>query len=276
MSRSIAGLLEIMARLRDPEKGCPWDRKQSFATIAPYTIEEAYEVAEAIHRGDMDELRDELGDLLFQVVFYAQMAREIGAFDFDDVVAGICEKMQRRHPHVFADAEIATAEAQTLAWERQKSTERKARAGDQPHSLLDGVATALPALMRSEKLQRRAARGGFDWPDVSGVIAKVQEELDEVTAELERGASKERVAEEIGDLLMACANLARKAGVDAEMALVAGNRKFERRFHGIEKRIAAQGQKMAELSLDELERHWQAVKSDERRQPPKGQDDIEQ
>jgi len=263
MSHSIEQLLEIMAQLRDPKKGCPWDRKQTFATIAPYTIEEAYEVAEAIHRGDMDELRDELGDLLFQVVFYAQMAKEANAFGFDDVVAAICEKMQRRHPHVFGEAEIVSAEAQTLAWEQQKSSERKEKAGDQEHSLLDGVADALPALMRSEKLQRRAARGGFDWPDVFGVIAKVQEELDEVTAELEQGASKERVTEEIGDLLMACANLARKAGVDAEMALVAGNRKFERRFRGIEERVAAREQEMTELSLDELEMHWQAIKADE-------------
>ncbi len=266
MSQSITQLLEIMAQLRDPETGCPWDRKQTFSTIAPYTIEEAYEVAEAINRGDMNELQDELGDLLFQVVFYAQMAKEEKAFDFDDVVAGICEKMRRRHPHVFGDAEIASAEAQTLAWEQQKSTERKAKAGGRPHSLLDGVASALPALMRSEKLQRRAARGGFDWPDVFGVLAKVREELDEVAVELEQRGSKERVAEEIGDLLMACANLARKAGVDAEMALVAGNRKFERRFQGIEKRIAEQNQTMTELSLDELELHWQAVKSDECRQ----------
>ncbi len=263
MSHSITALLEIMAQLRDPKRGCPWDQKQTFSTIAPYTIEEAYEVAEAINRGDMDELRDELGDLLFQVVFYAQMAKEIDAFGFDDVVAGICEKMRRRHPHVFADAQVVDAQAQTVAWEKQKSSERRAKAGDQPYSLLDGVANALPALMRSEKLQRRAARGGFDWPDVNGVLAKVREELDEVAAELEQGGSKERIAEEIGDLLMACANLARKTGVDAEMALVAGNRKFERRFHGIEKRIAEKGEKMTELSLDELELHWQAVKSDE-------------
>ncbi len=263
MSRPVAELLEIMARLRDPERGCPWDREQSFATLVPYTIEEAYEVAEAVERGDMEALRDELGDLLFQVVFHARIAGEIGAFDFDDVVTGLCEKMRRRHPHVFADAEITTAEAQALAWERQKAAERRARAGASSHSLLDGVATALPALMRSEKLQRRAARGGFDWPDATGVIAKVREELDEVAAELEQGGSRERVAEEIGDLLMACANLARKAGVDAEMALVAGNRKFERRFHRVEKRIAAEGRRMTELSLEELEAHWQAVKLEE-------------
>ena len=253
-------LLEIMARLRDPEKGCPWDRKQTHATIAPYTIEEAYEVADAIERGDMDELRDELGDLLFQVVFYAQMAKEAGDFDFNDVVEAICKKMRHRHPHVFGDAEVGSAEEQSQAWEQHKSVERREKADEERHSLLDGVTRALPALMRSEKLQRRAARGGFDWPDVSGVFAKIQEELDEVAVELESGESQERIADEIGDLLFACTNLARHAGVDAEMALAAGNRKFERRFRKVEERIAAQGQQMEELNLDELEAHWQAVK----------------
>ena len=253
-------LLEIMAHLRDPEKGCPWDRKQTFATIAPYTIEEAYEVADAIERGDMDELRDELGDLLFQVVFHAQMAREAGEFEFADVVEAICEKMRRRHPHVFGGAEAGSAEAQARAWERHKSAERQERAGGASPSLLDGVTQALPALVRSEKLQRRAARGGFDWPDVSGVFAKIHEELDEVAAELESGGSPERIADEIGDLLFACVNLARHAGVDAETALAAGNRKFERRFRGVEQRIAARGQRMEELGLEELESHWRAVK----------------
>lgn len=253
-------LLEIMARLRDPEGGCPWDRKQTFATIAPYTIEEAYEVADAIERGDMHELRDELGDLLFQVVFYAQMAREQGEFEFNDVVRAICDKMHRRHPHVFGEAEVGSAEEQRLAWEELKREERAAKAGDVPPSLLDGVAGALPALIRAEKLQKRAARAGFDWPDPSGVFAKVREELDEVAEELEQGVGHERLVEEVGDLLFACVNLARHAGVDAEMALATGNRKFERRFRAMEQRLAKENRQFADMELDEMEAHWQAVK----------------
>ncbi len=254
-------LLDIMARLRNPQTGCPWDCKQTFATIAPYTIEEAYEVADAIERGDMAELREELGDLLFQVVFYAQMAREAGEFEFDDVVCAICDKMRRRHPHVFGDMEVGSAEEQRLHWERHKSAERWSKAGEAPPSQLDGVARALPALLRAEKLQKRAARVGFDWPDVSGVLDKIQEELAEVSEELAQGVGHERLAEEVGDLLFACVNLARHAGVDAEMALAAGNRKFERRFRAMEARIAQQGATMEALDLDELESHWQAVKS---------------
>ncbi|VAX08037.1 Nucleoside triphosphate pyrophosphohydrolase MazG [hydrothermal vent metagenome] len=257
-------LLDIMACLREPDTGCPWDRKQTFATIAPYTIEEAYEVADAIERGDMDELREELGDLLFQVVFYAQMAKEIEAFEFADVVTAVCDKMRRRHPHVFGDVVIKCAEEQTRAWEQQKHIERQSKTEDKGHSLLDGVASAMPALMRAEKLQRRAARGGFDWPDVSGVFAKIHEELNEVTVELAKSDNQERITDEIGDLLFACANLARHAGVDAEMALAAGNRKFERRFRQVEEQIAAQGERMENLSLDELESYWQAVKLEER------------
>ncbi|MFC1684584.1 nucleoside triphosphate pyrophosphohydrolase [Pseudomonadota bacterium] len=256
-------LLEIMARLRDPEEGCPWDRKQTFATIAPYTIEEAYEVADAIERGDMPELRDELGDLLFQVVFYAQMAKEQGEFEFDDVVQAICNKMRRRHPHVFGEAEIGSAEEQHQAWEESKREERAAKAGDDEPSLLDGVAGALPALIRAEKLQKRAARAGFDWPDPSGVFAKVHEELDEVAEELEQGVGHERLAEEIGDLLFACVNLARHAGVDAETALAVGNRKFERRFRAMEQGLAKEGKRLEEMDMDEMEAQWQQVKSGE-------------
>lgn len=254
-------LLEIMARLRDPDTGCPWDRKQTFSTIAPYTIEEAYEVADAIERGDMPELRDELGDLLFQVVFYAQMAKEQGDFEFDDVVHAICEKMRRRHPHVFGDDRIDSAEEQRRAWEQHKSAERQAKAGDEAPSLLDGVAAALPALIRAEKLQKRAARAGFDWPDPSGVFAKVREELEEVAEELEQGVGHERLAEEIGDLLFACVNLARHAGVDAETALTVGNHKFERRFRAMEQRLVAEGKQFDEMDLDEMEALWQAVKA---------------
>jgi MazG family protein len=261
-------LLEIMARLRDPENGCPWDREQDFASIAPYTIEEAYEVADAIERGDMSELRDELGDLLFQVVFYAQMAKEQGGFVFDDVVQSICDKMRRRHPHVFgeaqidnAKAQIDNAKAQRQAWEMQKAAERQAKAGGSPPSLLDGVAGALPALIRAEKLQKRVARVGFDWPDPSGVFAKVREELGEVAEELEQGVGHERLVEEIGDLLFACVNLARHARVDAEMALATGNRKFERRFRAMEQRLAAEGKRFEEMEIDEMEANWQAVKA---------------
>ena len=254
-------LLEIMARLRDPKDGCPWDRKQTFATIAPYTIEEAYEVADAIERGDVPELRDELGDLLFQVVFYAQMAKEQGEFEFDDVVQAICDKMRRRHPHVFGETEIGSAEEQRQAWEELKREERQAKAGDEAPSLLDGVAGALPSLIRAEKLQKRAARAGFDWPDPSGVFAKVAEELDEVAEELEQGVGHERLVEEVGDLLFACVNLARPTEVDAEMALAAGNRKFERRFRAMEQLLAKEGKQLDGMGIDEMEALWQQVKS---------------
>ena len=225
-------LLALMARLRDPERGCPWDLEQDFATIAPHTIEEAYEVADAIDRQDMPALRDELGDLLFQVVFYAQMARERGAFDFDAVAEAITDKMIRRHPHVFGKASIATAEAQTRAWEDHKATERRARAeaeGRAP-SILDGVTAALPALSRALKLQNRAARAGFDWPAADQVLEKIEEEVAEVRTELAEGADAERVSGEIGDLLFAVVNLARHLKLDPESALRHANAKFERRI----------------------------------------------
>jgi len=255
---SIDELIKVMATLRDPQQGCPWDREQTFATIAPYTLEEAYEVAEAIARQDMAELRDELGDLLFQVVFHAQMAREAGHFAFDDVVRGIVDKMVRRHPHVFADVQVADAVEQTQRWEAQKAAERAAKAEAQhTHSALDGVAVALPALVRAAKIQRRAARAGFDWPDVSGPLAKVREEVAEVEAELAAGAAQDIVAAEIGDLLFAAVNLARHAGVDAETALRNATRKFERRFRAVE---AGLGKPLHEASLDEMDAQWEAVK----------------
>lgn len=253
----IHDLISVMARLRDPEGGCPWDREQDFATIAPYTIEEAYEVADAITRGDMADLRDELGDLLFQVVFHARMAEEAGEFAFTDVVAAIVEKMIRRHPHVFADEEVADAEAQTRAWEELKAGERRQKGPN--HSLLDGVTLGLPALSRAQKLQKRAARAGFDWPDVGGVLDKISEELDEVRAEI-RAGDQVALQGEIGDLLFACVNLARYAGVDPETSLKMTNEKFERRFRYIEEALSSEGTALEQCSLEEMEALWNEAK----------------
>ncbi|MEE2981602.1 MAG: nucleoside triphosphate pyrophosphohydrolase [Pseudomonadota bacterium] len=257
--------LDVMARLRDPENGCPWDVEQTFATIAPYTIEEAYEVADAINDEDWPALVDELGDLLFQVVFYAQMAREAGRFDFSAIAAGAVDKMVRRHPHVFEDSEIATAEAQTHAWEAHKAEERgaKAEAEGRAPSALDGVTRALPALIRAIKLQNRAARVGFDWPTLPPVIHKIEEEIAEVRGELSDGATPDRLADEIGDLLFACVNLARHAGVDPEAALRQGNTKFERRFRRIEARLAEDGRGPDDSDLAEMDRLWDRAKAEE-------------
>ncbi len=257
-------LLEIMARLRDPGGGCPWDREQTFATIAPYTLEEAYEVADAIERGTPSELREELGDLLFQVVFHARMAEEAGQFAFPDVVETVVEKMVRRHPHVFGDEEVADAEAQTAAWEAQKARERAAKAGGEPsHSALDGVAVALPALTRAEKLQRRAARVGFDWPDPRGALEKVREETEEVVRELDQ-RDADALQAEVGDLLFACVNLARLAGVDAETALRGANSKFDRRFRAVEATLTREGKSLDDVSLEEMDAAWERVKRGER------------
>ncbi len=261
----IERLLAVMARLRDPERGCPWDLEQDFATIAPYTIEEAYEVADAIARGNLADLEDELGDLLLQVVYHAQMASEAGHFDFEAVARRSAAKMVRRHPHVFGAAEVADSAAQSLAWEDAKAAERETRAradGLQP-SRLDGVSLALPALMRAQKLQRRAARAGFDWPDAAPVLAKIEEELAELRAELAAAAPLPRLSDELGDLLFAVVNLARHLEVDAEAALRQTNTKFERRFRAIETALAAAGRKPEEASLDELETLWQQAKRDE-------------
>jgi len=265
--RATSALLELMARLRDPQRGCPWDQKQTFATIAPYTIEEAYEVADAIERGDPGQIRDELGDLLFQVVFHARMAEEAGLFAFEDVAAAIADKMVRRHPHVFGDAEIASAAAQTEAWEAHKASERRARAeaAGSRESVLDGVALALPALLRAAKIQARAARIGFDWPQARPVIAKLAEEIAELEAELDAErdgcADPERVEDEMGDILFAAANLARKLELDPEAALRRATAKFERRFREVEARAARQG---IGRDLDALEALWQEVKRGER------------
>lgn len=261
----IDDLLAIMARLRDPEGGCPWDIEQDFASIAPYTIEEAYEVAEAIAHDDMASLADELGDLLLQVVYHAQMAREAGMFDFSDVVDGIARKMIRRHPHVFGDAEIRDAAAQTVAWEALKASERAAKAkADTPPSALDGVALGLPALTRAVKLQKRAARVGFDWGAVAPVIDKMREEIAELEAEITTAAPKARVEEEFGDLLFVMANLARHLDIEPETALRMANAKFERRFKAIEENLRKKGERPEQKSLVELDAEWTAVKASER------------
>lgn len=257
----IRPLLELMALLRHPERGCPWDREQTFASIAPYTLEEAYEVADAVARDDPEALRDELGDLLFQVVFHARMAEEAGRFDFADVIAGLLDKMVRRHPHVFGDATVADAAAQTRAWEQHKAAERQAR-DPAAASALDGVALGLPALLRAEKLQRRAARVGFDWPEIEPVLAKVDEELAEVRAELDQGGPDERVAAEIGDLLFAVVNLARHAGVDAEAALRGSNARFVQRFHHVETAFAERPEGLRGATLAELDAAWEQAKRD--------------
>ena len=264
----INDLLAIMARLRDPQSGCPWDVEQDFASIAAYTIEEAYEVADAIDRNDMGDLKDELGDLLLQVVFHAQMAQEQGAFDFGDVVAAICDKMTRRHPHVFADASVEDAEAQTREWEAQKRREREA-AGDTDASALAGVSRGMPEWQRAVKLQSRAARVGFDWPGPEPVIAKLHEEIEEVRAEFALGdvaANRERLQDEIGDVLFVCANLARHAKVDVGAALRHANLKFERRFRSMESLAADDSVPLSQLPLDRQEAYWNRVKRMERKQ----------
>ncbi|KAF1696618.1 nucleoside triphosphate pyrophosphohydrolase [Pseudoxanthomonas koreensis] len=267
-TRPIDRLLEIMARLRDPQGGCPWDLEQDFSTIAPYTIEEAYEVADAIDRGDLDALKDELGDLLLQVVFHAQMAREQDAFAFDDVAAAISDKMVRRHPHVFGDARFADAEAQTLNWEAIKRAERTA-AGEDDHSALAGISRGLPEWQRAVKLQARAARTGFDWPGPEPVIAKLREEIEEVRAEFAHGDvedNRERLQDEIGDLLFVAANLARHAKVDVGAALRHANHKFERRFRAMETLAEAAGTPLPTLTLEQQEAFWDGAKRLERGQ----------
>ena len=265
MSEPIERLLDIMARLRDPETGCPWDREQSFETIAPYTIEEAYEVADAIARGDKEALRDELGDLLLQVVYHARMAEEDGDFDFAAVAAAISDKMVRRHPHVFGAEDVDSVAAQTRAWEDHKAAERQAQAAESGRaSVLDGIALGLPALTRAVKLQRRAARVGFDWPELLPVLDKIEEEIVELKQEIRDGSPSDRVTDELGDLLFCCANLARKLGIDPETALRFGNAKFERRFRRMEELLNADGKKIDDLPVDEvLDVYWTRVKGEE-------------
>lgn len=252
----IEKLLEIMRALRDPDTGCPWDVAQDFSTIAPYTIEEAYEVADAIEREDFDELRSELGDLLFQVVFYTQMATERGYFNFEDVAEGISEKLTRRHPHVFGTAEERAVGQVDGSWEEIKEQER---AAGEDASALAGVARALPALKRAQKLGKRASRVGFDWPDRSGVSEKIHEELDELDAAVgTRDAS--RIEDELGDVLFAVVNLARHLDIDPEKALTGSNYKFERRFRSMEAEMGEAGLDLRKLTLEELDQHWRKAK----------------
>ncbi len=265
----IQRLIEIMARLRTPVTGCPWDLEQDFSTIAPYTIEEAYEVADAIDRHDLPALKDELGDLLLQVAFHARMAEEQGAFAFADVVAAICDKMVRRHPHVFGDASFADAEAQTANWESIKRAEREA-AGEQDASALAGISRGLPEWQRAIKLQDRAARVGFDWPGPQPVIDKLHEEIDEVRVEFaaiaadpDDAAAQARLQDELGDLLFVAANLARHAKVDVGAALRGANHKFERRFRRMETLAEADGVRLQDLPLEAQDRYWDRAKRGE-------------
>ncbi|HEY1383631.1 MAG TPA: nucleoside triphosphate pyrophosphohydrolase [Dongiaceae bacterium] len=266
-SAAFSRLLAIMAKLRDPDGGCPWDLEQSFRTIVPHTIEEAYEVADAIEQDDMASLKGELGDLLFQAVFYAQMAREAGSFAMADVIEALNAKMVKRHPHVFGDLEIADAAEQTHAWERQKAEERAAAAagrGEKP-SALDGVTGALPALTRAGKLLNRAGRVGFEWSEPGRMLDKIAEETAEIRTVVEQKAAKDSVAEEIGDLLFAVVNLARHLEIDSETALRAANRKFERRFRRVEAILAERGREPASSTLEEMEAAWNTAKDEERK-----------
>ena len=265
--RSTQTLRAIMASLRTPVTGCPWDLEQTFRTIAPYTIEEAYEVADAIERGDMSDLRDELGDLLLQVVYHSQMAQEADEFSYDDVVEAICTKLIRRHPHVFGNAEARTAGAVKGFWERIKAeeqSEKQEKAGATDASILDGVPTALPALMRAVKLQKKASRVGFDWAAAEPVLDKIEEEIAELRDEMATG-QKPAVEEELGDLMFAVANLARQLGVEPEAALQAANAKFSRRFKAVEGKLSAAGKTPEESSLGAMDALWDEVKREEKR-----------
>jgi MazG family protein len=256
-------LLEIMGQLRDPVKGCPWDLRQTYSTIVPYTLEEAYEVADTIQRGEMADLREELGDLLFQIVFYSQIAKEEGHFDFNDVARSICDKMISRHPHVFSDKQYHTDEELHHAWELKKAEERNKNNASGPASHMDGVAHALPALIRSEKLQKRAARVGFDWPDAQGALDKVSEELDEVRNEID-STDQGRLQEELGDLLFSIVNVVRLLGMNAEQSLSRANEKFERRFRLMESGLHEEDTTdLHSLSLEELDAAWERVKRSE-------------
>ena len=267
----IERLLQVMARLRHPESGCPWDLEQTFQTIAPHTIEEAYEVVDAIERNDLADLKEELGDLLFQVVYYAQMARECGTFDFDAVAGATADKMIRRHPHVFGTAAARDAQEQTRHWEAHKAAERAAKAGrrgtaadGRAAGVLDGVIAGLPALTRALKLQKRAARVGFDWTRAPEILDKIEEEIAELRTELVDGRAPDRIKDELGDLMFAMVNLARRLDIDPESALRRTNAKFERRFRRIEVWLEDQGRSIGGATLDEMEALWQRAKAQER------------
>jgi len=266
----IEKLLQIMRRLRDPDGGCPWDLEQDFRSIASYTVEEAYEVADAIERDEMGELADELGDLLFQVVFHSQLAAERGAFEFADVVRAINDKMLRRHPHVFGDAQVDSAEAQTVAWERHKQVEREQRharsaARDTPRSALDDVPRGLPEAQRALKLQKRGAQQGFDWPTVDGALAKLSEEIAELRAEIAAGASAERMGDELGDVAFVLVNVGRHLQLDFGAALRRTNGKFERRFRRMEELARAAGAELADTPFAEQDQLWELAKAEDHR-----------
>ena len=265
--QSIEKLVEIMRSLRDPDNGCPWDLEQNFQSLIPYTIEEAYEVADAIEQNNLEDIKDELGDLLFQIIFYSQLAKEQNAFDFYDVAEAIGEKLIRRHPHVFSDAQIKNSEEQTKEWEKIKQEEREIKSikNLSELSILDDVSRALPSLMRSEKLQKRAAREGFDWSNIQDVMLKVNEELTQVQQELNADVQdKEKIEDEIGDLFFSCINLSRHAGLNAEQCVRKANLKFERRFRELEKTANNNGLQINEIHTDGLEKLWHEVKSREK------------
>lgn len=257
--KEVDELLKTMDALRDPATGCPWDREQTNTTILPYTLEEVYELAEAIAKNNTDAIRDELGDLLFQVVFYSRIASEAGQFTFADVAAGINHKLQRRHPHVFGDEKIDTAEQQNLSWEKIKAAEREL-SGHSDSGILNSISSALPALICATKLQKKAATVGFDWDELAPVLDKIEEEIGEIRDALDNGADRAKLQDEIGDVLFACANLARHLHVDAETALMSTNSKFRKRFAYIESELAKQGRSIEQSSLEEMEQLWQQAK----------------
>lgn len=263
-SSPIEELIGVMERLRDPVNGCPWDIDQNFDTIAPFTLEEAYEVVDAIERRDMDDLKNELGDLLLQVVYHAQMACELGEFDFDDVANASAKKMVLRHPHVFENKSIASAIEQTDAWEEQKASERSLSSQPDANSTLGGIAKSLPALLRAYKLQKRAARVNFDWPTVEGALDKLKEEIEELEVEISstnKSKNREAVFEEIADVIFSAANVARKMDIDPEAALRKGNKKFEKRFQYVEEMLFSDGKKPKDATLEEMEYYWQEAKA---------------
>ena len=251
-----------MEQLRDPDTGCPWDKQQTFETIVPFTIEEAYEVADAIENGSMEDVKDELGDLLFQVVFYAQMGREQGEFDFEAIAEAVADKLIRRHPHVFDDLEVKDEETLNANWENTKAQERKAKGRDEDVSILAHVPVGMAPLKRAHKLQKKCAKVGFDWTELPPVVDKIREEIDEVMAEVEKSAPEQQaIEEEIGDLLFAVVNLSRHLSVDADTALRKANVKFEKRFRALEQQVMQQNKHLEDCSLDEMEVIWQQVKS---------------